>query len=78
MTNPTFHAYAVTKRKPKANGDNHDFWLAIGEATPHADGQGYSIKLQSLPINGKIVLRPYKKSQEDQRKVIKAAKMHKK
>ena len=78
MASPAYHAYAVTKRKPKPNGDNHDFWLAIGEATPHADGKGFSLKLQSLPLDGKIVLRPYAKSQEDQKKVIREAKAHKK
>ena len=78
MATPTYHAYTVIKRAPKAGGENHDFWLAIGEAVPHKDGQGFSLDLHATPTNGKIVLRPYKKSQEEQRKVIKAAKMHKK
>ena len=77
-TMPKYHAYTVVKRPPKASGENHDFWLAIGEAVPHADGLGYSIKLHAAPTNGKIVLRPYGKSQEEQRKMIKQAKMHKK
>ena len=75
---PKYHAYTVVKRPPKANGGNHDFWLAIGEAFPHADGDGFSLKLHALPANNKIVLRPYKKSQEEQREVIKKAKAHKK
>lgn len=75
---PKYHAYTVVKRPPKANGDNHDYWLAIGEATPHKDGDGFSLKLHATPVNGKIVLRPYAKSQEQQRAVIKKAKTHKK
>lgn len=34
-----------------------DFWLAIGAAFMHQDGDGYNVVLQALPIDGKIVLR---------------------
>lgn len=78
MASPAYHAYTVIKRKPKPNGENHDYWLAIGEAHPHADGKGFSLNLQSMPLDGKIVLRPYQKSQEGQKKIIKEAKTHKK
>ncbi len=47
-----YRAYTVVKREGQ-----DDFWLAIGAAFMHQDGEGYNIVLQALPIDGKIVLR---------------------
>ena len=52
---PTYQAYTVVKREGQ-----DDFWLNIGAAFMHQDGDGFNIILQALPINGKIVLRPPK------------------
>ena len=52
---PSFQAYTVVKREGQ-----DDFWLNIGAAFMHQDGDGYNIMLQALPLNGKIVLRPPK------------------
>jgi hypothetical protein len=49
---PAFQAFTVVKR----DGQD-DFWLNIGAAFQHQDGEGYNIVLQALPVNGKIVLR---------------------
>ncbi len=49
---PSYRAYTVIKREGQ-----DDFWLAIGAAFMHQDGDGYNIVLQALPIDGKIVLR---------------------
>jgi hypothetical protein len=51
-TQPAYRAYTVVKREGA-----DDFWLAIGAAFMHQDGDGYNIVLQALPIDGKIVLR---------------------
>ena len=32
-------------------------WTEIGAAWLHKDGKGFSIKLQALPVDGRIVLR---------------------
>jgi hypothetical protein len=49
---PTHRAYAVTKRGEK------NFWREIGAAWAHADGEGFSLKLDYLPLNGaEIVVR---------------------
>jgi hypothetical protein len=53
---PSFTAYTVHKR---GEGQD-DFWIAIGAAFMHQDGDGYNIVLQALPLDGKIVLRPPK------------------
>ena len=42
-----------------------DFWLNIGAAFMHQDGDGFNVVLQALPLNGKIVLRP-PKAQSDE------------
>lgn len=60
-TQPAFRAYTVVKREGQ-----DDFWLAIGAAFMHQDGDGYNIVLQALPIDGKIVLRVPKDDQADQ------------
>jgi hypothetical protein len=52
---PAFTAYAVTKHEGK-----DDWWTPIGAAFPHGDGEGYNIVLQTIPLDGKVVLRPPK------------------
>ena len=49
---PAYQAYAVVKREGQ-----DDFWLNIGAAFAHQDGNGFNIVLQAMPIGGKIVLR---------------------
>src|SRR3981081_4518449 len=49
---PSYHAFTVVKREGQ-----DDFWINIGAAFMHQDGDGYNVVLQALPINGKIVLR---------------------
>jgi hypothetical protein len=53
---PTFTAFAVTKR---GEGQD-DWWTPIGAAFPHKDEKGFNVILQSIPLDGKIVLRPPK------------------
>jgi len=57
---PAMRAFTVIKREGQ-----DDFWLAIGAAFPHQNGDGFNIILQALPIPDgdgqcKIVLRPPK------------------
>lgn len=52
---PAFQAYTVVKREGQ-----DDFWLNVGAAFLHQDGDGYNVVLQALPIDGKVVLRPPK------------------
>jgi hypothetical protein len=48
---PSFTLYAV-----RGEGENAS-WAAIGAAWEHKDGSGYSIRLESVPLNGRIVMR---------------------
>jgi hypothetical protein len=54
-----YRVYSIIPRKGQ-----DDFWLNLGVAFPHEDGQGFNVLLQALPLptgNGecKIVLRKY-------------------
>lgn len=49
---PAYRAYSVVKREGA-----DDYWLPVGAAFPHADGGGYNVVLQALPIDGRVVLR---------------------
>ena len=64
---PAMRAFTVIKREGQ-----DDFWLAIGAAFAHQNGDGYNVILQALPIpNGdgqcKIVLRPPKADEDDRK-----------
>jgi hypothetical protein len=67
VANPAYRAYTVVKREGK-----DDFWLNLGVAFAHEDGEGFNILLQALPTDAKLVLRTYKEKPEEQEKVIKA------
>ncbi len=58
---PAFNAYSVIQREGQ-----DDFWMSLGAAFPHADGKGYNIVLQAMPLDGKIVLRERKDSEPPQ------------
>ncbi len=50
---PTHRIYAVTKVN-----DDKSFWVAIGAAWPHKDGEGFNLRFDLMPINGaEIVIR---------------------
>jgi hypothetical protein len=57
---PSHHIYAVTK-----NG-KQSFWREIGAVWPHADGEGFNLKFDYLPLNGgAIVIRKPKVDEAD-------------
>ena len=56
---PTHRAYSVIRREGQ-----DDYWLNIGLAFPHKDGNGFNVVLQALPLDGKIVCREV--AEEDQ------------
>jgi hypothetical protein len=59
MSNATpLNAYAVKQR----GKDKKDFWTRIGRAWPHKTGTGFTLELEALPIDGKIILMAPKAS----------------
>ena len=63
MSKPAYRAYTVIKREGK-----DDFWLNLGVAFRHENGEGFNLLLQALPLDGKIVLRVYKDEEEEDEK----------
>ena len=49
---PTLIAYTVKDRGEGQKG----IWTRIGAAWPHGGGNGLSIQLDALPLDGRIVL----------------------
>ncbi len=52
---PTHNVYVT-----KAGADDKTFWSRIGGAWEHKDGNGLFIRLDTLPIDGQIVIRKAK------------------
>ena len=52
---PSHYVYAVRKSSTKGG---KSFWTRIGAAWANKDGEGFSVKLDLVPINGsEIVIR---------------------
>jgi hypothetical protein len=49
---PTHVAYQVRDTE-----EGKGFWTRIGAGWPHADGNGFNIQIDNLPLDGRIVLR---------------------
>ena len=49
---PSHVAYQVRDR----NGQK-GFWTRIGSVWPHADGRGFNLQLECVPLDGRITLR---------------------
>lgn len=56
---PTHIAYHIRDRK-----DKEAIWTRIGSAWAHADGKGFSVQIETVPLDGRISLRvPSEKSE---------------
>lgn len=48
---PEYLAWHVAEKGGKS------YWNKVGAAWSHKDGKGYTLQLETCPINGRIVLR---------------------
>ena len=48
---PEYLAWHVTEKGEKS------YWNKVGAAWSHKDGKGYTLQLETCPIDGRIVLR---------------------
>lgn len=48
-----------TVRESPKKGER-GFWTRIGSAFPHQDGEGFNLRLDALPLDGKLVILPPK------------------
>lgn len=51
---PHYKAFVLSKQK-----DKKDFWTPIGAGFMHGDQAGINVILHAIPLDGKIVLRPF-------------------
>jgi hypothetical protein len=49
---PNHIAYSV-----REFGNDRSFWTRIGSAWAHNDGNGFSIQIEAVPLDGRITLR---------------------
>ena len=49
---PSHIAYQVRDREGKKG-----YWTRIGSVWPHADGKGFNIQLEVVPLDGRITIR---------------------
>jgi hypothetical protein len=49
---PSHIAYQVRDREGQKG-----FWTRIGSVWPHADGKGFNVQLECVPLDGRITLR---------------------
>jgi hypothetical protein len=56
---PSHHIYHVRDRE-----GGKAFWTRIGAAWAHADGQGYSLQIELVPLDGRITLRVASENKE--------------
>lgn len=62
---PTLYAYTV---KNRGRGQKA-IWTRIGAAWPHSTGKGFSIELEAVPVDGRLVLvepKPDESAEEGQ------------
>ena len=58
---PTFYAYTVRDRGRNKSA----IWTRIGAAWPHEKAKGFTIELDALPLDGRIVLTEPKQGQDE-------------
>lgn len=59
---PSFEAYHV-----KEGQEDKSYFNRVGVAFPHKDGEGHTVQLDSVPVDGRIVLRTPKERLEEAR-----------
>jgi|GraSoiStandDraft_16_1057320.scaffolds.fasta_scaffold4513343_1 hypothetical protein len=55
MSKPTHIAFAM-REYTDAKGEKKTRWLEIGSAWPIESGKGFTIKLDAVPVDGKLSL----------------------
>lgn len=45
-------------------GEKRSFWTRIGSAWAHADGKGFNVQIECVPLDGRITLRVVTEKQD--------------
>jgi hypothetical protein len=56
----SMRVYTVREFKRKGSDETEQSWTAIGAAFPNKKDDGFTIRLDALPLDGKLVVRPPK------------------
>ena len=59
---PTHIAWHVRNSGP----DGKAYWNRLGVAWAHADGEGFNVELNSLPLDGKVTVRRRREMDDEQ------------
>lgn len=57
---PTHYAYQVRDIR----GSEKSVWTRVGSVWPHADGKGFNIQLDAVPLDGRLSLRTVSEKQD--------------
>ena len=68
MSAPTHRAYTVIKREGK-----DDYWLNLGVAFPHEDGEGFNLLLQACRSTANWFSGPTRRNQKSRRRSSRAS-----
>ncbi|MGH1416953.1 MAG: hypothetical protein ACRBB0_25945 [Pelagimonas sp.] len=61
LNKPFMLGYTVS---PSGDSDK-SYWSKIGVAWAHKDGQGFNVRMDALPVDGKLVLRCVPENHDD-------------
>lgn len=54
---PTHAVFHVRDTNGTSSKGKKAFWTRIGSAWPHADGQGFNVQMECVPLDGRLSLR---------------------
>jgi hypothetical protein len=53
-----FDVFTVREYETNKGEDRKD-WMRVGAAFPHQDGDGFTVTLHAVPVDGKLVIRKH-------------------
>lgn len=69
QTRPVMHGYAV---RPIGEGRKSS-WSKIAAAWAHKDGRGFEVRMDAMPVDGRLVLRAVPEEDAQEADVIETA-----
>jgi hypothetical protein len=55
--NPTYIAYHIKDTTAGEQGEKRGIWTRVGAAWQNKDGKGFSVVLDVVPLDGRLILR---------------------
>jgi hypothetical protein len=51
------HRALIAKTYADKEGKEKTRWIDVGSVWPHQDGKGFDVRLDALPVDGRLVIR---------------------